>query len=462
MRCLAVAQVWQLQGGSVRFVGDMTESVLSKLKKEGMEVSEPPVLEPDHDFSWIILDGYHFDYKYQCELKEKGFRVIVIDDYSHLNKYEADIIVNQGGNESMYAVDANLLCGSRYALIRRQFWPWRESRRTPQLDTNRVLVTLGGADPDNFTKTVIDALGLVEKEFRCTVIVGGSNPHRASVAAAAERIDVPVDLRLDVENMASLMAEHDLAVSGGGSTCWELAFMGVPNVIIVLADNQRKIADRLEEEGTAVNLGWHEAVEKEEIADQIETLLRNDEQRIRMARKGQELVDGWGANRIVSCMRDRLFLRTVQEADCERLWNWANDPEVRKRSYNPDPIPWGEHKDWFSEKLSDPSCKIFIAEDGGEPLGQARFDVEDNRAVISVVVDADKRGKGYGTALIKQGTERCLQATDVDRVDAYIKRGNYASVRAFEKAGFQCRTETTVKGEPSYRFSKSCRTKNED
>jgi RimJ/RimL family protein N-acetyltransferase len=74
--------------------------------------------------------------------------------------------------------------------------------------------------------------------------------------------------------------------------------------------------------------------------------------------------------------------------------------------------------------------------------------------VISVVVDSEKRGRGYGTELIKNGTDRYIQTTEVPRVDAYIKKDNEASVRAFEKAGYQFRKETTVKGDPSYCFSK--------
>ena len=81
--------------------------------------------------------------------------------------------------------------------------------------------------------------------------------------------------------------------------------MGVPNVIIVLADNQRGIADGLEEEGTAVNLGWHESVGEEEIAHQVAQLIRDDDQRRRMARKAQELVDGEGVKRILRKMNSQ-------------------------------------------------------------------------------------------------------------------------------------------------------------
>jgi spore coat polysaccharide biosynthesis predicted glycosyltransferase SpsG len=150
---------------------------------------------------------------------------------------------------------------------------------------------------------VVRALGRLDREnLSCTVVIGGSNPNESSITATTERTDVSVDLRSDVDDMASLMAEHDVAVSAGGSTCWELAFMGIPNVILVLADNQRGIAEGLEEAGTAENLGWHEEIGREEIPNQIETLLQNDAQRLRMARRAQELVDGKGAERVLGKM----------------------------------------------------------------------------------------------------------------------------------------------------------------
>jgi spore coat polysaccharide biosynthesis predicted glycosyltransferase SpsG len=151
---------------------------------------------------------------------------------------------------------------------------------------------------------VIGALGrLNRQDLRCTVVIGGSNPNESSIIAAAERTDASVDLRSDVSDMASLMAEHDVAVSAGGSTCWELAFMGIPNIILVLADNQRGIAGGLEEAGTALNLGGHQEVTREEITARIIEMLQNDERRLRMARKAQRLVDGMGSERVLQKMR---------------------------------------------------------------------------------------------------------------------------------------------------------------
>jgi UDP-2,4-diacetamido-2,4,6-trideoxy-beta-L-altropyranose hydrolase len=321
MRCLGLAQAWQAEGGSVYLLGEITEGLELRLREEGITVqvleSSPgeknDALETARKAqaigaTWVVVDGYHFDGSYQRRLREVGVRVLFLDDYGHADHYDADLVLNQNIDAEATLYDnrsehTELLLGSRYALLRKEFWPWRGPRRTPQPKTDRVLVTLGGADPDNCTEMVVRALGRLNREdLRCTVVIGGSNPNEGSIAIAVERTGVSTDLRSDVSDMASLMAEHDVAVSAGGSTCWELAFMGIPNVILVLADNQRGIAEGLEEAGTALNLGWHEEVEKEEIDDQVEKLLRNDEQRLRMARRAQELVDGRGAERVLGKM----------------------------------------------------------------------------------------------------------------------------------------------------------------
>jgi spore coat polysaccharide biosynthesis predicted glycosyltransferase SpsG len=103
--------------------------------------------------------------------------------------------------------------------------------------------------------------------------------------------------------MAELMADSDIAVSAGGSTCWELAFMGIPNVIVVLAENQKGIARGLGEADSAVNLGWHENVGTSEIESALKSLLRNDQKRRRMADRAQSLVDGSGSERVLKNMR---------------------------------------------------------------------------------------------------------------------------------------------------------------
>lgn len=472
MRCLALAQAWQADGGSVTFVGTITPTLENRLEEDiqvrSLDVEAGSLDDADKTArlvkelgaSWVVVDGYHFGGDYQQRLREDGLQMLLIDDYGHADWYEADLVLNQNisAEESLYerrADHTDLLMGLRFALLRKEFWPWRAPRKTPRRKANHVLVTLGGADPENLTERVVRALGQMDVEdFRATVVVGGSNPHEGAIRTTADEVGDLVEVRSDVSDMASLMAESDVAVSAGGSTCWELAFMGIPNVIVILAENQRGIASGLDEAGTAINLGWWETVTESEIAGAVESLLQEDERRLEMAGEGQELVDGWGAKRVAQCLGKGLMLRPAQEQDCELLWRWANDPEVRRKSYNSAPIPWEGHQDWFETKLNSSNCALYIAGNGKEPIGQIRFDMEGGVGEVSVTIDAEKRGEGYGTALIQAGTSRLYEDFQgVTRVDAFIKEENKVSVRVFEKAGYCFQEKTVVEGEPSYRFS---------
>ncbi|WP_084696246.1 UDP-2,4-diacetamido-2,4,6-trideoxy-beta-L-altropyranose hydrolase [Salisaeta longa] len=504
MRCLALAQEWMAQGGQVAFCGNVTPALQKRLQAEGIQGTScavPPgsLRDAEHtarlareaNASWVVIDGYHFDGDYQAEIRDQGFRVLALDDYGHASHYAADLVLNQNidADASLYADRADhttLLLGPQFALLRKEFWPWRGTHREPTLPPRRILVTLGGGDPDNVTTDVIRALDAIEHSvpLEVTVVVGGSNPHRDAIARAIAHADQPMTLREDVSNMAALMAQHDMAVSAGGSTCWELAFMGLPSVIVILAENQRGIAEGLDEAGASVNLGWHAEVTPHDLEAAFHALLLNDNKRLQMAQSAQYLVDGKGVQRVIDTIRAAhhtdhgnapsgietsmrrpddqeadgfaqgesaaLTLRPVEDSDCRRLWEWANDPEVRRQSYNTGEIPWEDHKEWFRRKRASDDCTIYIAEFGGDPVGQIRFDVEDERSVVDVHVDPDQHGKGFGTKIIKEGTGKFLDLSDLNQVHAYIKIDNIASCRAFEKAGYAYHGKSSMKGQESY------------
>ena len=98
------------------------------------------------------------------------------------------------------------------------------------------------------------------------------------------------------------MAWADVSISGGGSTCWELAFMGLPNVIFILEKNQAGIAEGLAKADAAVNIGWFDRVSNLEISDTISAFLHDRASRKRFNRNGRKLVTGSGADLVISAL----------------------------------------------------------------------------------------------------------------------------------------------------------------
>lgn len=325
MRCLALAQAWQDAGGEATFVAasGLPDRLRSRLEREKMDVvilrAEPGGLSDARETAelaskrgaaWIAVDGYHFDSTYQQRLRHPGHRVLWIDDEAHAAPYSADLVLNQNpyASESMYAARDNrtgLLLGLRYALLRREF---RHAAASPAgRPGRRVLVTLGGADAHNVTMKAVDALDGLEVEV--VVVAGSGNPH---VPALRERIASENRIRL-VENafeMAALMAWADVAIAGAGTTCWELAHAGLPAVVVVVADNQRRAAELLARDGVVVSAGWHAELTAAHLQDAMRSLLDDPDRRSAMAAHGRSMVDGRGSERTV-----RRMLQHGKESD---------------------------------------------------------------------------------------------------------------------------------------------------
>lgn len=142
-----------------------------------------------------------------------------------------------------------------------------------------------------------------------------------------------------------------------------------------------------------------------------------------------------------------LTLRQVRKDDCWLLWEWANDPTVRAVSFSSELISWETHVEWFQSKLEDPHCLFFIAVDGeGTPIGQVRYDISDDNAVISISTAKEFRGKSYGSEIIRIASERVFNVSSVGTIHAHVKQGNEASTRAFTKAGFRDAETISVHG----------------
>jgi len=174
MRCLALAQAWQDGGGDAVFVlATESPNAEARLTAEGFEVvyinAKPGSAEDarlttklahKYGASWVVVDGYHFGGDYQKIIKEAGLNLLFIDDYGHAGYYPADIVLNQNihADEDLYRNRASytkLLLRTRYVLLRREFLRWQGYKREIPEIARKMLVTMGGSDPQNVTLKVL-------------------------------------------------------------------------------------------------------------------------------------------------------------------------------------------------------------------------------------------------------------------------------------------------------------------
>jgi spore coat polysaccharide biosynthesis predicted glycosyltransferase SpsG len=155
---------------------------------------------------------------------------------------------------------------------------------------------MGGSDPVGATVLVMRALGRL-KGTELTVVVGPANKRRTEIDAVAASIK-SCQIVADVPDLNRLFARAELAVAAAGSTCWELAFSGVPFVTVALAENQRLIAESLERAGISLHAGWHAELDERELAQTVTRLAADGQARAAMTTAGLQLVDGHGAERV--------------------------------------------------------------------------------------------------------------------------------------------------------------------
>ena len=315
MRCLALAQAWNVSGGAVCLASaELNHAVSERLAAEGVRteaIAAPAGSLEDARMTasmagrlgcrWVTVDGYRFNRDYLASLQATGVKVLLVDDNGQTD-CPADVVLNHNihATPELYpGARGKLLLGCGFALIRREFLG---HTRAPH-GAPHLLVTMGGSDPGNVTARVVEALAGGEfAAVTATVVIGSANPHGNDISRAAAKSRGKIAVATSV-SMPEVMAKSDLAISSAGVTCLELACVGVPAILLVIADNQAPAAAAWERAGTAVNLGWHEDVTGREIQDALRRMLDSPQLRQTMAAKARALVDGRGAARVIQAMK---------------------------------------------------------------------------------------------------------------------------------------------------------------
>jgi UDP-2,4-diacetamido-2,4,6-trideoxy-beta-L-altropyranose hydrolase len=322
MRCVALAQAWRDAGGRVAFALAAGAKELGPRLRAGgadvLQVSAEPGAAEDaaqtaelcrkYKAQWLVLDGYHFSQEYRESVNPGTTRLLWVDDHGQCSRYKCDIVLNTSpyASDAMYPQREKRTCfllGPKYALLRREFLDF--PRRSPEVATTatRILITFGGSDSDNVTLLVLQALQEVsDVRLDITVVAGASNPHREALRDAAARSSHVARLLTDVDEMPDVMADADLAISAGGGTCYELAFMRVPMFLITIADNHERTVKAWGGARAAVAAGWFDEFVGKSMSVELRSLIGDSKLRRELVENASRMVDGRGAQRVVETM----------------------------------------------------------------------------------------------------------------------------------------------------------------
>lgn len=262
--------------------------------------------EPD----WLVVDHYALDFQWESIQRLANCKIMVLDDLVD-RRHCCDILLDQtlGRRQHEYhglvPTDTNILSGTKYALLRPEFYKMREQsliRRSGIKKMSKVLITMGGVDQSNATRLVLDALNQMDETnaIKVTVVLGGLSSNLDSIQDFKQYSKFEISILSNVSNMAELMAEHDLAIGAAGSTSWERCCVGLPTAIVILADNQAHGARMLVSEGAASVIGGVDEIQHK--TSQIIKQLSEPNFLRQMSDISSTLVDGRGVDRVCSIM----------------------------------------------------------------------------------------------------------------------------------------------------------------
>jgi len=263
----------------------------------------------DEPVDWLVVDHYALDARWEQRLRPACRRLMVIDDLAD-RPHACDLLLDQnlGRRATDYAAlvpdCCAVLAGPQYALLRPEFAalrPYSLARRErPRLE--HLLVTMGGVDKDNATGRVLDALRCcpLPPDGRLTVVMGARAPWLEHVRGLAATLPWPSDVRVDVDDMAQLMADSDLAIGAAGTTAWERCCLGLPSISMILAPNQKAGALALGDAG-AVLVAPHGPELAARLAEQLRQV-SHTERLAALSAAARAITDGGGAWRVVEAM----------------------------------------------------------------------------------------------------------------------------------------------------------------
>jgi UDP-2,4-diacetamido-2,4,6-trideoxy-beta-L-altropyranose hydrolase len=308
-RCLALAEALTETGWRVRFVvGPETVAIMPDIA-----AYEPHVLSSvEHDIpamhreagvgaDLIVIDHYARDVAFERACRPFTRTILALDDNTGRD-HDCDLLLDAAGQgpeqyRGRVPARARVLTGPGYALVRKSFIAARPAalgRRDggPVCD---ILVSCGATDPLNATAAALDAVADLPSNIAVTAVLSSKAPHVGTVRG---KLRPGAKLVSDTGNMAELMSRADLAIGAPGSTSYERAVLGLPSIIVTVAENQHGIASMTVGAGAALDAGRLDSGLAGRLHAMAARLLENSELRVRMARAAAALIDGRGAARI--------------------------------------------------------------------------------------------------------------------------------------------------------------------
>jgi UDP-2,4-diacetamido-2,4,6-trideoxy-beta-L-altropyranose hydrolase len=457
MRCLSLANALQDRGAKACFVVlDLPAHLESFLKAQGHEVRRLPeavrgdeladaraTLDGQQSMVACVVDHYQLGRDWEAEVMVQA-PVLALDDLgrSHSSRWLLDQNY-YADPQARYATccpsDVQRLLGPSFALLRGEFEHARASARVRDGFVQHVLVFLGGMDAGNLTAIALKAIELgLSPGVQVTIIAGASHPDLPGLQAWCDSRGLAA-LHVQVNDMTPHLLSADLAIGAGGSSTWERCACGLPTVAICLADNQREVI--LEGARAGFLWGIDHVPSTDELATVLRALAGAPGLVQHMSRQSLKVTDARGAGRVAALlMPQAMQVRGATSGDARMIYEWRTSPEVMGASRNTASFSFKDHLAWLEGVLQDPKRLLLIGLHEGREVGVVRFDIDGDRAEVSIFLAPGSMGAGLGRAMLIAG-ECSLRDKhpQVTQVDAWINADNTRSFQLFQYLGYSHR-----------------------
>ncbi len=339
MRCLTLAEALRTKGANVSFIcRKLQGNLISYIEgKDFLVYSLPPtkennykadrkvkhshflgvswetdaiqtkiILQKETQINWLIVDHYGIDKKWELEIRPNVKKLMIIDDLAD-RTHDCDLLLDQNLYKNMgkrynglIPLHCLKLFGPQYALLRQEFRKARNHIKERDGNVKKIFIFFGGSDPTNETMKVLEAIKLLNRtDILFDVVVGATNQNKDQIKQSCSKMP-NVMFHCQIDYMADLMKEADLAIGAGGSTTWERCYLGLPTITIITAENQIDVISEASCANIVCHIGKSKDLQATDISIEIECLLNKPDKIQKMAQSSMLVMGEKGE-------RDRLL-----------------------------------------------------------------------------------------------------------------------------------------------------------
>lgn len=305
---LALAEEFKRQGYDILFITNNNQNVIKLISES--------------DFKYIIGETL-FDLE-KC-VKERAIDIAVLiqldtpEDEALVFRRHTQVLVtidDRGKAASLADLRFNILYPDRnsysdfkYIALSHRFREKHAFSKVIKKQVEKILVIQGGSDTYGFISKIVKALYDIAVDIDIEVIIGPNFSHYQELQKEIDAAPRNFNIIRDKSDLSDLMMQADLAITAAGLTLFELACLGVPAIVICAELFEIETAQRLEDEGFGVSLGFGEYVDENELYRLVKRLMNDFNLRSEMSRKGKELIDGYGTKKIVEKINEHFTVK---------------------------------------------------------------------------------------------------------------------------------------------------------